>query len=84
MEVTCIRWLGKATVLRMIIITIGVSIVMKELALLAWGESVRKQQPGIVLAGFDGVDELVDERVAGEVEDAQVRLAVEHVLADRL
>jgi branched-chain amino acid transport system permease protein len=40
-EVTCIRWLGKATVLRMIIITIGVSIVMKELALLAWGESVR-------------------------------------------
>jgi branched-chain amino acid transport system permease protein len=40
-EVTCIRWLRKPSVLRMIIITIGVSILVRELALLAWGESVR-------------------------------------------
>ena len=40
-EVTCIRWLRRPSVLRMIIITIGVSIVLRELALLAWGESVR-------------------------------------------
>ncbi len=40
-EVTCIRWLRSPSVLRMIIITIGISIVVRELALLAWGESVR-------------------------------------------
>ncbi len=40
-EVTCIRWLRKPAVLRMIIITIGVSIALRELALLLWGESVR-------------------------------------------
>jgi branched-chain amino acid transport system permease protein len=40
-EVTCIRWLRKPSVLRMIIITIGVSILVREVALLAWGESVR-------------------------------------------
>jgi branched-chain amino acid transport system permease protein len=40
-EVTCIRWLRKPTVLRMIIITIGVSIVLREVALAIWGESVR-------------------------------------------
>jgi branched-chain amino acid transport system permease protein len=40
-EATCIRWLEKPSVLRMIIITIGVSIVLRELALVAWGESVR-------------------------------------------
>lgn len=40
-ELTFIRWLGRPTVLRMIIITIGVSILIREAALLAWGESVR-------------------------------------------
>jgi branched-chain amino acid transport system permease protein len=40
-ELTCIRWLRKPAVLRMIIITIGVSIVVRELALATWGESVR-------------------------------------------
>jgi branched-chain amino acid transport system permease protein len=40
-EITCIRWLQKPSVLRMIIITIGVSIALRELALLVWGESVR-------------------------------------------
>ena len=40
-EVTFIRWLVKPSVLRMIIITIGASILIREGALLAWGESVR-------------------------------------------
>jgi branched-chain amino acid transport system permease protein len=40
-ELTFIRWLGRPTVLRMIIITIGVSILIRELALVLWGESVR-------------------------------------------
>ena len=40
-ELTCIRWLRKPAVLRMIIITIGVSIALRELALIVWGESVR-------------------------------------------
>jgi branched-chain amino acid transport system permease protein len=40
-EVSFIRWLRKPTVLRMIIITIGISIVVREGALLVWGESVR-------------------------------------------
>ncbi len=40
-EVTFIRWLGRPSVLRMIIITIGVSIAIREAALLLWGEGVR-------------------------------------------
>jgi len=40
-ELLFIRWLGRPTVLRMIIITIGVSILIREAALLGWGESVR-------------------------------------------
>jgi branched-chain amino acid transport system permease protein len=40
-EVTFIRWLHKPSVLRMIIITIGISIVVREAALLVWGEAVR-------------------------------------------
>jgi branched-chain amino acid transport system permease protein len=40
-EITFIRWLGRASVLRMIIITIGVSILLREAALVAWGEDVR-------------------------------------------
>jgi branched-chain amino acid transport system permease protein len=40
-EVTFIRWLGRPSVLRMIMITIGVSILIREAALLGWGEQVR-------------------------------------------
>ncbi len=40
-ELAFIRWLGRPTVLRMIIITIGVSILIREGALVLWGESVR-------------------------------------------
>jgi len=40
-EVTFIRWLWKPSVLRMIIITIGISILVREAALVVWGESVR-------------------------------------------
>jgi branched-chain amino acid transport system permease protein len=40
-EVTFIRWLMKPSVLRMIIITIGVSILVREAALLLWGQDVR-------------------------------------------
>ena len=40
-EVTFIRWLKRPTVLRLIIVTIGVSILLREAALLLWGEQVR-------------------------------------------
>jgi branched-chain amino acid transport system permease protein len=40
-EMVFIRWLVKPSVLRMIIITIGISILIREAALLIWGESVR-------------------------------------------
>ena len=40
-EVVFIRWLVKPSVLRMIIITIGISILVREAALMLWGESVR-------------------------------------------
>jgi len=40
-EILFIRWLDHPTVLRMIVITIGLSIGMRELALLVWGEGVR-------------------------------------------
>jgi branched-chain amino acid transport system permease protein len=40
-ELAFIRWLKKPTVLRLIIITIGVSILIREAALLLWGEGVR-------------------------------------------
>jgi branched-chain amino acid transport system permease protein len=40
-EITFIRWLWKPSVLRMIIITIGISILVREGALVLWGESVR-------------------------------------------
>jgi branched-chain amino acid transport system permease protein len=40
-EVTFIRWLEKPSVLRMIVITIGVSILVREAALLLWGQDVR-------------------------------------------
>jgi branched-chain amino acid transport system permease protein len=40
-EIVFIRWLHKPSVLRMVIITIGVSILIREIALHVWGESVR-------------------------------------------
>lgn len=40
-EIVFIRWLEKPSVLRMIIITIGLSILIREAALLIWGEGVR-------------------------------------------
>jgi len=40
-EITFIRWLVKPTVVRMIIITIGISILVREAALCLWGEGVR-------------------------------------------
>jgi branched-chain amino acid transport system permease protein len=40
-EMLFIRWLRKPSVLRLIIITIGLSIVIREAALLFWGEGVR-------------------------------------------
>src|SRR5512142_321436 len=40
-EVTFLRWLSKPSVLRMIVITIGVSILVREAALLVWGQDVR-------------------------------------------
>lgn len=40
-EIVFIRWLYKPSVLRMVIITIGVSILIREIALHIWGEGVR-------------------------------------------
>ncbi|MGB7629493.1 MAG: branched-chain amino acid ABC transporter permease [Candidatus Deferrimicrobium sp.] len=40
-EIVFIRWLYKPSVLRMVIITIGISILIREIALHLWGESVR-------------------------------------------
>jgi branched-chain amino acid transport system permease protein len=40
-EIVFIRWLDAPSVLRMIIITIGISIIIREVALHIWGESVR-------------------------------------------
>ncbi|PJB33060.1 MAG: branched-chain amino acid ABC transporter permease [Deltaproteobacteria bacterium CG_4_9_14_3_um_filter_65_9] len=40
-EIVFIRWLYKPSVLRMVIITIGVSILIREIALHVWGEGVK-------------------------------------------
>ena len=40
-EMVFIRWLVKPSVLRMIIITIGISILVREAGLMLWGEDVR-------------------------------------------
>ncbi len=40
-EVLFIRWLSRPSVLRMIIITIGLSIIIREIALHIWGQGVR-------------------------------------------
>ncbi len=41
MELAFIRWLSRPTVLRMVVITIGASILVREGALWIWGEGVR-------------------------------------------
>jgi branched-chain amino acid transport system permease protein len=40
-ELIFIRWLSSPSVLRMIIITVGISILIREAALLIWGQNVR-------------------------------------------
>ena len=40
-EILFIRWLDSPSVLRLIIITIGISILLREVALHTWGESIR-------------------------------------------
>ncbi len=40
-EIAFIRWLAGPSALRMIVITIGVSILVREVALLVWGQQVR-------------------------------------------
>ena len=40
-EILFIRWLHRPSVLRMIVITIGLSILIRETALHVWGEGVR-------------------------------------------
>jgi len=40
-EALFIRWIDNPTVLRMIVITIGISILIREAALFVWGEAVR-------------------------------------------
>ena len=40
-EIVFIRWLHKPSVLRMVIITIGIAILIRETALHIWGESVK-------------------------------------------
>ena len=64
-ELTFIRWLARPSVLRMIVITIGISILVREGALLAWGESVR------ALPYFTG-DEVTSVSLAGVHVSPQV------------
>jgi branched-chain amino acid transport system permease protein len=64
-EVAFIRWLRRPSVLRMIIITIGVSILLREAALLTWGEQVRS------LPYFTG-DEVTSLELAGVHVSPQV------------
>ncbi len=40
-ELLCIRWLEKPSVLRMVVITIGISILLREVALHIWGNGVQ-------------------------------------------
>jgi len=73
-EVTFIRWLSRPSVLRMIIITIGISILVREGALLAWGEGVRS------LPYFTG-DEMTSLSVRGVHVSPQVLWALATCLA---
>jgi branched-chain amino acid transport system permease protein len=64
-EVAFIRWLVKPSVLRMIIITIGISILVREAALVVWGQEVRS------LPYFTG-DEITSVAVLGARMSPQV------------
>lgn len=64
-EIIFIRWLDHPSVLRMIIITIGLSILIREVALVVWGESVRS------LPYFNG-DSLSTVSIAGAHVSPQV------------
>jgi branched-chain amino acid transport system permease protein len=65
LEVALLRWLWKPSVLRMVVITIGASILLREAALFAWGESVRS------LPYFTG-DEVSAVAIAGARVSPQV------------
>lgn len=64
-EILFIRWLKNPSVLRMIIITIGLSIVIREAALHIWGQSVRS------LPYFSG-DESTSVQILGAAMSPQV------------
>ncbi len=64
-EMVFIRWLKSPSVLRLIIITIGVSILIREVALHIWGEGVRS------LPYFIG-DEITSVEIAGAHVSPQV------------
>jgi branched-chain amino acid transport system permease protein len=68
-EIAFIRWLVKPSVLRMIIITIGISILVREFALALWGEGVRS------LPYFTG-DEVSSLAVGGVHVSPQVLWAI--------
>ncbi len=68
-EMAFMRWLDRPSVLRMIIITIGISILIREGALLAWGQDVRS------LPYFTG-NEISSIGVAGARVSPQVLWAV--------
>jgi branched-chain amino acid transport system permease protein len=68
-EAAFMRWLDKPSVLRMIIITIGISILLREAALLVWGQDVR------ALPYFTG-DEVTSIAVGGARVSPQVLWAV--------
>lgn len=64
-EMVFIRWLDNPSVLRMIIITIGISILIREVALHVWGEGVRS------LPYFNG-NEISTVRIMGTNVSPQV------------
>ena len=68
-EMAFMRWLGKSSMLRMIIITIGISILIREAALLLWGQEVR------ALPYFTG-DEVTSLGIAGARVSPQVLWAM--------
>jgi branched-chain amino acid transport system permease protein len=68
-EVAFIRWLRTPSVLRMIVITIGISILVREAALLTWGQQVR------ALPYFTG-DEVTSIAIGGARVSPQVFWAV--------
>lgn len=68
-EIAFFRWLSSPSVLRMIVITIGLSILIREAALLVWGQRVR------ALPYFTG-DEVTSLSIGGARMSPQVLWAV--------